>query len=193
MSKRVFIFTIVAICSVLYPFVVYFTISEYGIRPLAILLLVVLTLRVLLWQQFTSRDKFLLTALITLLCGLAAWFESETILRYYPVLMNLSFASVFLMSLRSQIPLVERIASLVVEDFPEEAKRYLRGLTLAWGLLLTFNAIVSFYTACCLSLKYWTIYNGVVAYVIFAVFSLAELGYRRFYKKKHIAETGLSD
>lgn len=185
MSHRALIFVLVALAGAAYPFVVYFTASEYGIRPLAIILSVILTLRVLLWQQFSRFEKIVLMTLIFLLCAFAAWRQSETLLRYYPVLMNLGFAVVFLLSLRSATPLIERLAGIVVKDFSNPAKRYLRGLTLAWGLLLTANALVSFYTACCLSLKQWTIYNGMIAYIVFALFTLCELTYRHFYKLRN--------
>lgn len=185
MSQRAILFALVAAIAAIYPFLIYFGLSQYGIRTLAICLLVVLSLRVLLWQQFSKQEKLALIILITVLCGIAAWLRSEAILRYYPVLMNLAFGSVFLLSLRTDQPLIERIMSLMIKDLPSRAIRYLRGLTLAWGIVLIINAIISFYTACCLSLQQWTIYNGVIAYVVFGLFALGELVYRHFYKKRH--------
>ncbi|MBX2849933.1 MAG: septation protein IspZ [Acidiferrobacterales bacterium] len=188
MSQRALVFTLVAAIAAVYPFLIYFGLSEYGIRTLAICLLVILSLRVLLWQQFKKPEKIALLLLIFLLCGLAAWLRSEAILRYYPVLMNLGFGGVFLLSLRTEQPLIERLMSLVIKDLPPRAIRYLRGLTLAWGIILIINAIISFYTACCLSLQHWTIYNGAIVYLIFGAFALAELVYRHYYKKRHPQE-----
>jgi uncharacterized membrane protein len=60
----------------------------------------------------------------------------------------------------------------------------MRGLTKLWALLLLLNAAVAAYTACCLSLAEWTIYNGVIAYLVFGAFTLGELINRHFYKKR---------
>ncbi len=188
MSQRAVLFSLVAVVAAAYPFLVYFGLSQYGVRSLALFLLVILSLRVLLWQQFNKKEKIVLMMLIFILCGLSAWFKSETILRYYPVLMNLSFGSVFLLSLRTEKPLIERLIALVMKDLPERAIRYLRGLTLAWGIVLITNGLISFYTACCLSLQQWTIYNGAIAYAVFGTFALAELVYRHFYKKRYSPE-----
>lgn len=185
---RATIFTVVAAIAAVYPFLIYFGLSQYGIRPLALFLLVVLCLRVLLWQQFSHREKVILLGLIVLLCGFAAWLQSEALLRYYPVLMNLGFSLVFISSLFTEKPIIERLMSLVVQDFSEPALRYIRGLTLAWGIILLLNALVSFYTACCLSLQQWTIYNGAIVYLLFGLFTLGELVFRHFYKKVHPAE-----
>jgi len=188
MSQRAALFTLVAIIAAVYPFLIYFGLNEFGIRSIAVLLLIVLSLRVLLWQQFKKQEKVALILLIFVLCGLAAWLRSEAILRYYPVLMNLGFGTVFLISLRTKQPLIERIMRLVIKDLPKRAIGYMRGLTLAWGIVLIANAFISFYTACCLSLQQWTIYNGAIAYALFGTFALAELVYRHYYKKRHPPE-----
>jgi uncharacterized membrane protein len=60
----------------------------------------------------------------------------------------------------------------------------MRGLTKAWAVILLLNSVMSFYTACCLSISQWAFYNAVIAYVFFGVFTLIELTYRQYYKKK---------
>jgi len=184
-THRTIIFSLVAIIAAVYPFLIYFGLNAYGIKPLAILLLVVSGLRIILWQQFKRTEKIILVSLLTLLCGLAILLNSQALLRFYPVLMNIGFSAVFLLSLRTKQPLIERIMSAMIKDLSIAARRYLRGLTLAWGLLLLFNALISFYTACCLSFHVWTIYNGFLVYIVFGVFTLIELIYRSFYKKRH--------
>lgn len=188
MPQRAIVFTIVAAIAAVYPFLIYFGLSQYGIRALALFLLVILSLRVLLWQQFAQREKIILLSLIFILCSLAAWLQSEALLRFYPVLMNLGFGVVFILSLYTEKPIIERLMGLVVNDFTEPAIRYLRGLTLLWGVVLLTNAIVSFYTACCLSLQQWTIYNGAIVYAIFGLITLGELVFRHFYKKRYPPE-----
>jgi len=184
-SQRTIIFSLVAIIAAVYPFLIYFGLNKFGIQPLALLLLFVSGIRILLWQQFKLAEKIILVVLLTILCSFAIWLNSEALLRYYPVLMNLGFSAVFLLSLRTKQPLIERIMSTMVKDLSIAARDYLRGLTLAWGLLLLFNAMISFYTACCLSFRVWTIYNGFVVYIVFGVFTLIELIFRGFYKRRH--------
>ena len=185
MKRNVVVFSAIAAVTAIYPIVIYYGLNQFGPRALAILLLLILMLRGFYWQAFKFSEKLFYLLVVGTLCALAAWFESEEMLRYYPVLMNFGIASFFFTSLFTEQTLVERFASLMSTDLSPPARRYMRQLTLIWAMLLTVNGIISSYTACCLPLKQWAFYNGVLAYMIFALFSLAELIFRHFYKKRH--------
>jgi len=176
---------LIALVTALYPLAVYFGLAYFQPASLALMLLGILVLRFVLIGDTTNLAQAIPMALIGGLCLVAAWFQSEKLLRYYPVLMNLCFAGLFWFSLKGDKTLIERFASVFDKKLTQHALHYMRGLTKAWAALLLVNALVSLYSACCVSFKLWAIYNGLIAYLVFAVFTLFELCYRHNYKKRH--------
>jgi len=185
MRPQVLLFVAIAIATAVYPFIVYTGLSEFGPTTLSLVLFGLLLARVILRGEYHQPEQYAQLSLVGSLCLFAAWQKSELILRYYPVAMSLGFAGFFAISLYSKTTLIERFASVFVKDIAEYQRRYMRVLTVAWALLLLLNAVVAGYTACCLSLAQWTLYNGAIAYIVFGLFSLGELINRHFYKKRY--------
>jgi len=167
-----------------YPFIVYFTLNEFGPSLLALILFSIILIRTVIRGEYRQPEQYIQLILVGGLCIAAAWFNSEELLRYYPVLMNLAFAGFFLLSLTTQKTLIERFAEMFIDEIPERGRQYMRTLSKVWALVLLINAMVSFYTACCLSLKAWAFYNGFLAYIILGGFMVIEYGYRRIYIEK---------
>ena len=185
MKHNVLVYGFIALLTAGYPIVIYYGLNQYGPRALALLLFLVLLVRSFYWKAFKFSERLFYLLLLGTLCAVVAWFESEQMLRYYPVLMNFGIALFFAFSLFTEQPLIERFASLMKTELNTSARRYMRRLTMVWAGLLTVNGIISSYTACCLPLKQWAFYNGFMAYLIFAVFSLGELIVRYYYKKRY--------
>lgn len=185
MRPKTILIGAIAVATAVYPFIVYFGLDRFGTAALALILFAALLVRLLLLGKHERRAQFVQLLLVGSLCLLAAWFQSETLLRYYPVLMNFGFAAFFWFSLSSDQSLIERFARVFIQDISAHAKRYMRGLTKVWALLLLLNSVIALYTACCLSIKQWALYNGAIAYIVFGVFTLFELVYRHYYKKRH--------
>lgn len=89
-------------------------------------------------------------------------------LRFYPMLFDLGIAAVFFGSLFTARPLVERIARLFHPDLPPSGVRYTRQVTRAWGVLMVLVALVSLYTALATSLRAWSLFNGLIVYLVIA-------------------------
>lgn len=176
---------IVGIATVVYPFIVYTSLNQVGPATLSIVLFCLLLARVVLRGEYDKPEQYAQLGLVGSLCLLAAWRDSELILRYYPVAMSLAFSLFFAISLWGEMTLVERFARVFTDDIEQHQRDYMRGFTILWSLLLLVNSAISAYTACCLSLAHWTLYNGFIAYLIFIVFSLGELLNRHFYKKRY--------
>ncbi len=185
MRPQVILFIVIALATAGYPFIVYTGLNEFGPATLSLVLFGLLLARVVLRGDYHQPEQYAQLILVGSLCLLAAGLKSESLLRYYPVAMSLGFAFFFAVSLRAETTLIERFASVFLQDIEEHQRQYMRGLTKLWALLLLLNAGFAAYTACCLSLAHWTLYNGAIAYVIFGVFSLGELVNRHFYKKRH--------
>ena len=177
---------IIAFATVAYPFVIYTQLNTWGPAVLAWGLFALLLARVLLRGEFKKPEQYLQLCLVGGLCVIAAVLQSEELLRYYPVAMSLAFAGFFLWSLRTATPLIERFAAFRNnEEFAPHARYYMRQLTKIWAVLLAVNGVVATYTACCVTLESWTLYNGAISYIVLGVFTLIELVVRHFYKKKH--------
>jgi len=99
--------------------------------------------------------------------------------------MSVGFSALFAYSLTSKTSLIERFAKMAGTDYAPEAIGYMRKLTLIWAVFLACNAIVAAYTACCMPLKAWTLYNGLIAYFLMGLLSVSELVFRYFFKKKN--------
>jgi len=185
MRLQVILFAAIAVATTVYPFIVYTGLNQFGPATLSLVLFALLLARVILRGDYHQPEQYAQLTLVGSLCLLAAWRNSELVLRYYPVAMSLGFAGFFAISLWSKTTLIERFASMFIKDIADYQRRYMRVLTKLWAFLLLLNAAVAAYTACCLSLAQWTLYNGVIAYVVFGLFSMGELINRHFYKKRY--------
>ena len=67
--------------------------------------------------------------------------------RAYPVLVSLSFASIFGLSLIYPPSLIERIARITEPDLPPSGVIYTKRVTLVWTVFLILNAAISATTA----------------------------------------------
>lgn len=184
MNIKKIIFALIAVVTVAYPFIVYFSLNKFGPSLLSLILFLLLLARVIIRGEYKRPEQYAQLLLVGGLCVIAAWFDSEELLRYYPVMMNLAFASFFAISLTTETSLVERFAEMFMDEVPAEGRPYMRKLSIVWAVILTINAVIAFYTACCLSLKSWTLYNGFLAYIFLGGFMLLEYGYRQIHIKK---------
>lgn len=184
MSFKVVIGALIGLVTVTYPFVVYYGLSHYGPSVFAVFLFILLLLRLVIKGSYHEPSQWLQLVVVGGFCLIVAIVNSEQMLRFYPVLMSLGFSALFAFSLKSKTSLIERFAKMAGQDYPERAIGYMRNLTKVWAALLFLNAVVSAYTACCVSLKYWTLYNGLLAYFLLGGFALGELIFRQFFKRK---------
>jgi len=187
MRSQAILIAAIAIATLVYPFIVFTSIERVGPASLSIVLFCLLVARVIIRRRFKDPEQYVQLMLVGSLCLMAAWMKSETLLRFYPVAMNLAFSLFFFYSLTKEVTLIEKFSQYMVKDPEPYQRQYMRGLTKAWAILLLVNAGFAAYTACCASLEIWTFYNGVISYVLFGLFSLLELINRHFYKKRRLA------
>lgn len=164
---------LVGLLSVLYPVILFFALPYFETWQLAVGLLVLLTLRF-----FSQRDKqssdLALWLLAVLFCSYAAWYNEVDALRFYPVLINFVLLFWFAGSLRLPPPVIERLARLQHPDLPPEGIRYTRKVTQVWCVFFLINGLAALYTALWCSMACWTLYNGVIAYVLMALLMAIE-------------------
>lgn len=168
----------------LYPLFVYF-----GLRVLPPSFFGMLLIVLILPRLFAAKtgDQILTLPLILLLfayaIGATIYGRTEALL-YYPVLVNLMLCVIFAVSVRSDEPLLLRVVRSRGEKLSEHAPPYLKRLTGVWAGFFAVNASISLWTTTA-TLEIWTLYNGLIAYVLIAVLICAEWLYRGRYKKMH--------
>lgn len=120
-----------------------------------------------------------------LVLGLSALSNSSALMRFYPVVINLSMLGFFALSLIKPPSVIETLARLSDPQLPDSAIPYTKNVTKAWCLFFAFNGFVAAYTAVFMSLESWTIYNGFVSYILIGLMFGVEYLIRRKVKAKH--------
>jgi uncharacterized membrane protein len=169
---------------IVFPVLLYFGLNHYSPLLFAGILFLIMSLRLWFFIKKRSAHHYYMLVVIGLYCALVVVMDSALLLLYYPVLMNIYAALLFGLSLFEENNLIEQFARLAGKVVPIYAQRYMRVLTKIWVFLLMVNATASAYTACCTTVAFWALYNGVLSYLFFATFILLEIVYRAYYKRR---------
>ena len=167
-----------------YPALILFGLQLMEPRYVALLLMLTLVLRHFkhmgrLMAGLSRLDK---SILVLLLCfsALTASTNSEKLLRFYPVAVNAGMLSLFVLSLLRPPSMVERFARLKEPTLPKEAIPYTQKVTQIWCLFFVLNGGMATWTALNANQKFWSFYNGFLAYVLMGVLFLGEWGFRHY-------------
>ncbi|MDV5036563.1 COG4648 family protein [Vibrio diabolicus] len=171
-----------------YPFAVYFGIDKFGLNLVGGLLIAALVLRVFVATK-TPLKEFKFLALATgavgiVLITLGMVFKQHGWLQFYPVVVNVCMLCVFGLSLKQPQSIIERLARLQEPNLPASGVAYTRKVTMVWCVFFTLNAAVALYT-CFLPVKIWTLYNGLISYLLAGGLFAGEWIVRQFVRKEH--------
>lgn len=116
---------------------------------------------------------------------LSALFNERIFLLLLPVLVNVALLAVFARSLREPPPMIERFARLVHDDLTEAERAHCLTFTKVWCAFFAGNAAVALALAVFAPLRAWTVYTGLVSYLLlgllFAVeYLVRKAKFRRF-------------
>lgn len=175
---------ILTLITLLYPLVVFYGLAEFSVRWVSFILLLLFLIRFLLLkksaaidsnkQLLTEKTTKKITTLVISFLLMSFIFGNETGLLFYPVIINSALALVFSYSLANPPPIIERLARLTQADLPPHAIVYTRTVTKVWLGFFILNAMIACYTALFTSLETWTLYNGLIAYILIAVLFTGE-------------------
>ncbi|MFQ6371997.1 hypothetical protein [Shewanella sp. YIC-542] len=166
-----------------YPLAVYLGLNYLPGNVLAPLLALLLLLRLL--TQKRQLRTLALPLLLGLMLALGSFIaRQQHWLLYYPVVMNLCMLGLFGSSLLQKTSMVERLARIAEPQLPDSARGYLRRVTLLWCVLFVINGTMAAYTALYASLATWTLYNGLIAYLLMGILAGGEWLYRHFWLTK---------
>ena len=107
--------------------------------------------------------------------------NSAFLLKLYPVVMSLSFFTVFAYSLWKPPAVITLIAE-TRDQLTEKGRLYTESVTKIWCIFFLVNAAIAFWTIF-LSDDYWLLYNGLISYVLMGVLFVCEWLIRRILKK----------
>ena len=122
----------------------------------------------------------------TILLAIIAFWSGELLpLRFYPVLVNAAFLTVFAYSLIAPPSIIEQFARLHERNFPPAAIAYTRRVTQVWCVFFTINSAIALYTALFASMAQWSFYNGFLAYLLMGLLFTGEYCARCHFKRRH--------
>ncbi|TNF35218.1 MAG: hypothetical protein EP312_04270 [Gammaproteobacteria bacterium] len=157
-----------ALLILLYPLAVYFGLTYWSARWVGMIVAAVFFLRLLLLRQHRDTARQLLPAVLVALCCalVAAILNHEGALKLVPVAINATMLAAFALTLRNPPSMIERFARLMETDLSDDAITYTRTVTKVWCGFFVLNGGISLYTALYSSLAIWTLYNGLIAYLL---------------------------
>lgn len=103
---------------------------------------------------------------------------SGLLLHLYPSLVNLGLLIAFGMTLVHGPSMIEKFARLRHPDLGVHGVRHTRRVTKVWCAFFALNGAFSAYTAVFWTRAAWSLYNGVIAYVLIGVLLIGEIAWR---------------
>lgn len=170
---RLLVTGMMGLSTLLYPLVVFFGRDYFEPWKIAAILIVLLLVRLAASYSIKHWSTPLLIAGIGY-CVFAMWSNQLGTLLFYPILVNGLMLLIFGWSLFSPPSLIERLARLQHPDLPPEGVIYTRRVTQVWCGFFIVNGALAWVTALWASLEVWSLYNGLIAYVLMGVLFAAE-------------------
>ncbi|MGK5056709.1 hypothetical protein ACQ4WY_07185 [Janthinobacterium sp. LB2P49] len=171
--------------TVLYPLAIWFGHGQVEPRWLALLLLLAVACR-LPALKLQRAARWSVSAAL-LLAAITVWSNLLLPLKLYPVLVNVVLLATFGYSLWAPPSVVERLARLREKDFPPAAVHYTRRVTQVWCGFFIINGGIALGTALWASEAVWSLYTGVIAYILMALLFGGEYLVRLRFKRLHHA------
>lgn len=185
---KVLLNIIVVILSIAYPICVYMAL-DYGIALWNVLLVLVVILFIKLLiekSKLKFNAIFLVIALALLLLNVIH--QQDVFAKLYPMFVSSVLFIVFFTSLFiGKKSIIERLASLKVkkEEQTPFFKKYCTNVTKVWCLFFVVNGCISFITIF-MDTQIWTLYNGVISYILMGLLFTFEYIARIYFRKKDV-------
>jgi uncharacterized membrane protein len=165
---RILINSVTVIITAFYPLALYFGTNYFEPWKIAGILIVLLVIKLVTSYSDNHWSRPLLMVGVVYF-GFALWSNNLVSLRFYPALVSGVLLVIFSWSLLSPPSLIERLARLQHPDLPSEGVIYTRRVTQIWCGFFIVNGLISFATAVWSSIEVWSIYNGLIAYIMMGI------------------------
>lgn len=157
---------------VFYPFIIYLSLHYQHVKLAIFYLIFLFVFRLITLPKLFSNIKWLsiVVTCFGLLLTVISWlFSKYQLLLFYPVAVNLIFFIVFSYSLTQPQTIIEKFARMNNPQLPDQAIRYKRNVTIFWSLFFIFNGSVALITCLLENMYWWTIYNGLISYLLIGI------------------------
>jgi len=178
----------IVILLLLYPFLIYFGLNYFTPAHLGLFFLALFVLRIVFTKTTnkTARWQLIFTVVIGGTLATLTWiFDSKEFLLWYPVGLSTAFFLVFTMSIIFPPTVIEQIGRAYNKNFPEVAVTHTRNVTIVWSTFFAINIFVSSWTVVYGGMEVWTLYNGLISYIIVGILIGIEILVRRRMKKNY--------
>ncbi len=176
------LFILASVILILYPLAVYYGLQYFEPRYLGIMLLAVLLLRISLLTKNTTLQQLkplIGISIASAITGiLIVTFNDPLYVQLNPIAVSFALLILFGYTLIKPPSIIERFARIKTPDLPEKAIIYTRKVTQIWCIFFIFNITISGYTVLFSSLEVWTLYNGLIAYLLMGLLFAVEYAVR---------------
>lgn len=160
-----------------YPFLVYWGINHLSLKFIGWIFLAVIIIRsIVLKSQYKQWIPAMIGILATTI--LLSIFDDPIYLKLNPVIISLSVFFAFSLTLIKPPSMIETFARLQDKNLPEKAIPYCRKVTIIWCIFLLSNSGIALYTAVYSDMQTWTLYNGLISYILMGALFGGEFLYR---------------
>ncbi len=167
----------------LYPFIIYFGIRVLPPSFFGFALAVLLLIRFGFVRPEERASAVPALVLLLTYAVAATVVGSARMLLYYPALVNFVLCAVFASSFRQDEPLLLRIMRARGVTMHAHIPPYLTRLTAVWATFFALNGLIAVWTTTA-SMEIWTIYNGMISYLLIAALMAGEWLFRRHYERR---------
>ncbi|MDA8230031.1 MAG: hypothetical protein M0006_01695 [Magnetospirillum sp.] len=179
-NRRQGLALLLAAAGFVYPFAVYFGLGRMPPGAFVLVALVLVGARLIsVSGAAAARPLAPAMAAVALGTAVAGLTDAAVTAKLYPILMSLGMAGAFGLSLVRPPTLIEIFARLSEPEPSPQARAYMRRVTQVWLVFLLVNAAVSAASLASGDLRLWTLYNGLVSYLLMGVLFAGEYLVRR--------------
>lgn len=152
-------------------------------RWLSLVLLLVALSRLNMFK--TNKAATIIFTGALLLMGITVWTNALLPLKLYPVIVNAGMLLLFGLSLAFPPSFIERIARLKEPELSSAGIQYTKRVTQIWCLFFVINGSIAFWTVFFASDEIWSLYNGLIAYLLMGLLFGIEYLFRMHYRRTH--------
>lgn len=200
------LFALAVLALLIYPVIIYFGLQHLEPGFLAALFAIIFVFRHFFLIKKKSNNHLknntakrimiphmhvvLITVLSLLAYSMLA--NSAMALKFYPVVVSLSFLAIFTYSLFKPPSVVEMIARLH-EKLDDHGVIYTRKVTQIWCAFFIMNALIATWTVFHDNEQVWLLYNGLISYLLMGILMAVEFIVRFFVKKSNAKKVLLNE
>lgn len=170
-----------------WPIIIWLAIRHNSLQWVLPILICLLLARLASGRGKQDQEKRMLysVSLVGIALCLASYLlHTYALVLWYPVAINVTLLSLFGASLWRGMPLVERLARLQNNALPPAAVRYTRKVTRIWCLFFMINGTVAALTCLYGDIQWWTLWNGMIAYLLMGTLMAGEWIVRQWVIKR---------